>query len=308
MNLMEVFEIITPDGQTFVISDEHSYAVVDSAGNAMPGFSYQTRRGFQSDHAFVDGFAPEARAVTLILAGSTQSRESYWQARAALISHLRPNRGGALVLRHYREDGTAYDLYCWVNAADKDSDSGFSINQEIELIAFDPFWYSANETSIEFSSSGSSELVFPITFPALFGSDDSFGAAEIIYTGDWPTYPRIEIAGPYSSMMVVHSEAQCMIRLNTQILFGESRIIDLNPSDGKTYIRDGDGVDRMDELMMPDSNLMNFSLRAVGIFDTNDPFSGVSGGINTLVANATGIGAGTSLVVKYKERYLGFGG
>lgn len=305
-NLIEIYEIITADGETFIISDEHSFAVIDSAGNGMPGFIYNTRRGYKADRAFVDGFNVEPRAVTLTLAGNTSSRDAYWLARAALLDFLRPNRGGALTLRHRRENGDAFDLNCWIVAASPDSDFGFDLQQTIELIAFDPFWYSIDETSILFSTTTGRQLVFPITFPISFGSDNSFAGTTITYTGTWVAYPRIEVTGPYSSFMVVHSEAESLIRLNTQIFAGESRIIELEP-DEKKYIQDGGGVSRMDELLMPDSNLVNFSLRPVGIFDQDNPFSGVPAGTNTINANATGVGAETTVTLKYKERYLGLG-
>lgn len=313
--LGEVDVIITPDGQTYHLGNGFDRAVVEVGGRGMVGVEYQTFRGYGQPFPILTGWSLEPRSVTLTLVCGNDTRDEFWRARADLLRFLRFNRGGPITLRHIRADGTARDLLVYPDSGpvfENDYGDWEAYDIEIPLIAFDPLFKDAEQSVLFYRPQSATDLVFPVEFPIEFSSNLNFGRLQVTYTGDFPAWPVIEIAGPYSTITLQHLEVGATIKLQVPIAAGERRIIDLTPGRQIVYDPalqpDDPNYNKFGELVLPDSNLLAFSLRPEGRTVRDDIYSGLPNGLNTILATATGSGDPTSITVRYYQQYLGLGG
>lgn len=304
----EVEQIITPDGVIYSLSTGLERAITQIGGRGMPSAEFLTQQGYLQPYPVVTGWRLEPRQVTLTLTFASESRSDYWIHRAALVDALRFNRGGPFTLRHIRADGTRRDLYAYAVEGSPlfETDLVWETDtEEITLIAFDPLFKNPDfKTEVQtYTVTVDQELVFPITFPIRFEPSLYYNLIMTInYGGTFVTYPIIQINGPYTEIVLTNRQTGAKVGLTVPIAAGETRIIDLDPR--RRSVVDGNGLDRFNELLLPDSNLVAFNLRPAGQAWENNPFEGVAGGINELELRATDPDSTTSVYVTYREQFV----
>lgn len=260
----DVHSIVTADGQSLFIPDGVLFLL--SYGNyGAPPTQFQTRKGYRQTGATELDYSLEPRVVTLTLHRNPAcSRQEYWNNRHELHEFLRPNRGGPLVLTLRQPDGAMRSL---VVRADPGLElppqppdrNHWDVEESVDFLAFDPLWFDPEETVFADASITDTDLVFPITFPIVFGvSGVLFSTGLFTYAGTWETYPTMTLTGPYTRVTITNITTGIAISMNVAILAGEQRIITLTP--GNQSIVDANGVNRFSELG-PGSNLIDFNIR-----------------------------------------------
>lgn len=297
----EVYKIEADDGLIYELHDGETRFVVntiDSAG--LPPVEYLTRRPYRADRLIETGYRlnPRNFAISYQFINDC-SREVYWEARAALLNVVRPNRGEALTVTLIRDDGVkraikARALTPVYPSVDVNSVDEWSFAEILQFDAFDPTFFDPTASMQVVSYNPIQELAFPIEFDEddiYFGSGAIFGTLAITYLGTWYSYPTFTITPPFDSIRVNHNE----LGVNLQLLYGSSTrtvTIDLNTP----AITDDLGISLFNYLS-PDSDLQGFKLQP-------DPI--VDGGINTLIFTIPGAtDPQTTVGVDYLNRYIG---
>lgn len=302
--LGEIEQIITYDGEVFTLGDGFDQAVLTVGGRGMPGASYQTFQGYRQPFPAVRSYLLEPRSVSLTLFTLAGHRSDYWSARRRLVDALRMNRGGPLTLRHIRADGTARDLLCFPDSSPTwDDESEWEAwETEIALVAHNPLFQDAEQTIVRLDENAAA-LMFPITFPIAFEGVFSPIFVDVLYTGDFPAWPLVEVDGPYTTLRLINETTGAVVGLAAPIGLGEKRWLDLTP--GRQSLVDGFGTSRWGELWMPDSVLMAFNLRPAGMPGLMPIYEGVPGGINRIKAVFTGRTEATACRLHYRQQYFG---
>lgn len=296
----EMHMLSTADGKYMAFAPEDKEIQFLVYGNyGAPPTNFITRRGYRQDGETEIYHTLSARRLSVKmhrLPGCT--RQKYWENRNDFHEILRPNRGGPMVLTLRRQGNIKRSI---VVRADpglvlppiSEDEDNWDITEIVEFIAFDPIWYNPSAGAASPSGSIDSELVFPITFPILFGLAQAQFNATITYLGTWVSYPTLTLTGPFTSAIINQLSTGVSIFLIGNVLAGDRRIITLTP--GSISIVDALGNNKFSELG-PTSNLVDFNLR---------PDPEVANGLNTLqavFANATLGQTGFSL--SYNERYF----
>lgn len=296
----EVYKIEADDGLIYELHDGETRFVVntiDSAG--LPPVEYLTRRPYRADRLIETGYRlnPRNFAISYQFINDC-SREVYWEARAALLNVVRPNRGEALTVTLIRDDGVkraikARALTPVYPSVDVNSVDEWSFAEILQFDAFDPTFFDPSVQSESVVNDPAEELAFPVAFDdenIYFGAGGSFGTLEVNYLGTWYSYPIFTIAPPFNSIRINHTE----LGVNLQLLYGSSTrtvTIDLNTPE----ITDDLG-NSLFNYLSPDSDLQGFRLEP-------DPI--VFDGINTLFFTIPGATGLTAVTVDYLTRYIG---
>lgn len=277
----ELHSLMTADGKYLFVPDEE-VQFLTYGGYGLPPTQFVTRRGYRQHGVTEVDYLLEPRAVSVRLyhVGAC-SRQQYWDNRARLLEFLRPNRTGPLVLTLYQPDGAKRALSVRANPGLQFPPVGpdanaWNIDEQIEFIAFDPLWFDPDEEDHVLTGGYGSDLVFPATFPILFGPSGLQFTEDLAYAGTWRTYPVVEIDGPYRQATVQNVGAGVRLGLTVPIAYGEKRIIDLTP--GAQRIVDGNGANRFGELA-PDSNLVDWAIY---------PEPEVAGGVQQVLVTLVG--------------------
>ena len=302
----ELEAIIRPDGEMFIVGNGADRAVAPISGRGAAAVEYTTVRGYLQQSETVLGWRLLPRSLSLVLNWDVQTREDYWQARQDLQRFLRPNLGGDLILRHTRQNGVLRDIKARVDSSPEFADdmNWESMAETLSFIAFDPTFYDPTNQVLTFTKAAPVHLTFPVTFPISFDDPDLVGDDQTVtYTGEFPTWPTIDITGPYSWVAVQNLTTGKMIKLGQPVSAGQTRHIVLIP--GNRQIVDGSGNDCFSELILPDSDLLGFNLRPDGVPVPDDPHEGVSGGVNIVRVTAGDAQVGvTQVTLTYQTRYL----
>lgn len=294
----ELIKLMTVDGNTLMMSDEIIQALAYT-GFGAPPTDYQTRRGYKQHGATELDFTLGIRNVTLHLHRVPGcDRQAYWDNRLALHQFLRPNRGGALTLT-LRTQGDEYRSL--VVRAEPGLDpaplmqgnNNWDIDEVLEFVAFDPIWFDPEEVLFSNSSTTDTDLVFPITFPIVFGlSGVFFSTGSFTYAGTWKSYPTITLTGPYTRATITNTATGISIIMNVAIAAGEQRIISLTPGDQS--IVDALGNNKFSDLS-PGSNLIDFNIR---------PDPEVPGGIQSIDAGFVDGTSDSAFELSFYTRYF----
>jgi hypothetical protein len=245
------------------------------------------------------GFRLDPRIITLLLAMPTQTYSAYWTARASLLSILlSTSESDDITLRFTLDNGSVRSLDCHYVAGGglATSEEANSRLQKIPLMfsAGDPTFYNPTSTTATWTIASIAGLIFPITFPIIFGSDTIDVSETITYTGTWISYPVFTLTGPMSYAQIRNTSTSEKLMLNYAIPAGRTVTIDLGFS-AKT-IKDNTGLNLISYLS-DDSDLATFHLA---------PAPEVAGGINVLTINAgSGIVGITQIEMTYYNRYIG---
>ncbi len=304
--LGELEVILGPDGRAFPLGDGAARAVLFIGGRGAPPLTYHTVRGYRQASETVVTWTLGPRTLGVTITWTVASRSEYWRARATLMAALRPNQGGPLRLRHIRPDGTQREIEAYPDSAPVfEDESGWeTLEERLTFICYDPTFYDPQPRAATFNAVVQEQLVFPIAFPITFGDPERLGdQVAVTYEGDWPAWPLIEATGPYDWLRVVNRSTGAVVKLGQPLGAGETRHLDLTP--GRQTLTDGEGVNRFDELVLPDSDLVAFNLRPAGQPWGDSPYEGVPEGVNLLRVEAAGQVVGqTSVTISYQPRYL----
>lgn len=152
----------------------------------------------------------------------------------------------------------------------------------LECISGDPFW-NGPVVSVAYQLAAT-----PDTFPGPpfnIGDSTAISATTTVGNfGDEEVWPRWTITGPYTTVTVGVADAQVV--LETPILNGESRIIEMDPKLGRS-IRDGSGV-----LKWSDATTLDFGTIPVG------------GEVPLTIAVTGGTVDQTSITLDFETHYL----
>lgn len=293
----ETLSFETADGLSLILSNQVFVYETFPGNFGAPPTNFITRSGYKQDGSTEISFTLQPRDFDIdFWRAPACSRDEYWSNRAALLEIFRPNRNGQLTFSVNRQDGTQRSLKVRATPGpsfQSQRTNDFNVRETLSFIAFDPVWYDPSDNISTLAPSVSSDLVFPITFPIVFGPSGVLFTTSITYTGTWKSYPTLTLTGPYTSATISNVTTGVSIFLTVPILAGESRVLDLTP--GSQSLVDGNGDDAFGDLG-PTSNLVDFNLR---------PDPEVSGGIQTVEAVFYG-GSGASVFsINYHNRYIG---
>lgn len=291
--------IETADGQELFVPDLEAIQFLTYGSFGAPDTTFQTRRGFRQHGATELDYTLAPRTITVQLhRNAACSRDEYWANRAALHDFLRPNRGGPLTFTLRQPDGVMRSIVVRADPGlelppPPPNTNDWFINEPLDFIAFDPIWFDPTETAFNNAASTDTDLVFPITFPIVFGvSGVLFTTGLFSYAGTWKTYPKITLTGPYTRATITNVTTGVVISMNVAIGAGEQRIITLTP--GNQSIVDASGVNRFSELG-PGSNLIDFNIR---------PHPEVANGQQEIRAEFTDGTGASAFRLAYNARYF----
>lgn len=295
----DLYSIETFDGKVLVLDGDVRFQTYGFFG--APPTSFQTRRGYKQHGATEIDYRVEERRLSFTLWHAPQAtRQAYWDMRQRLHEFLRPNRNGPLQITVLMPDGARRGIICRADPGlqfppEEAERNHWSVEEELAFVAFDPFWFDADGTSLVLTSTTDANLVFPITFPIRFGSSGlQFGTGVLNYGGTWETFPTFTLTGPYNSAVIEHLTLDVVIYLAVGIGVGERRIVTLTP--GAQSIVDANGDSHFSDLG-PGSNLVDFRIA---------PDPEVTGGQQEIQISLNGGVMGQSAAqVDYRERFFG---
>lgn len=267
MNIPEFHILQTYDGNELVLGSGFDVDInlIGNTGFGAPPVEYQTRRGYRQDGVTELTYNLLPRPVTVSVYHPHKSdRAAYWDLRQRLLDFLRPNRGGPLVYRIIRSDGSERALTVRADPGLTYPVTGnrnsWDIEETITFIAHDPLWFDPTEAVPTISTDNGDELSFPAEAPFEFGIVGvQFSTGTLTYSGTWKTYPVLTLIGPYTSCAIYNRITGAALSFTTSIIAGERRIIDLTP--GNQSVINTDGDNKFAELS-PSSNLIDFYIQS----------------------------------------------
>lgn len=303
--------LITPDGLVYNFDDRSSPLndgrfLLTFEGQGMPDLHYITQRGpFQHGVTVLD-YRLDPRTITYLHFRSACNRQGYWDARADLINHCRPNRQvpntpfKPAQLRKVFPDGTMRDIDVYIQSGpygvprtlDRWRETRFT--ETLKWLAADPTFYDPAATILTLDISICDDLIFPFEFP--FEFCDSTLAAEdtITYGGTWLANPIIYFTGPLRFASVFNKTTLERIAFTRDIPAGTTITVDTRY--GVKTVTDDSGQSWRGALTS-DSDLATFHLA---------PDPEAAGGVNVIAAGGFGgIPGLTSIKVQYNTRYIG---
>lgn len=295
---------ISPDGKEYHFNTQQDKFMYPVTGFGMAPIEYLTQRSpFQHGETLLNYFL-QPRVIQLVHRRNTHGRDAFWDIRADIINHLRPNRQSANslntgVLRKIYPSGEIRDISVLIQAGPAfDPRQGqwdeWSFQDTIRFIAFDPTFFDPSEIENTWAATAIEELSFPIAFPIAFDSGDMRETKTILYTGTWLSYPTFEITGPITGPLISNLSTGESIQVNYIVSAGETVTISLGYGN-KTVVND-DGDNLIGSLSV-DSDIATFHLA---------PDPEASGGENQIRISGSDVQYGTTQVVMtYKTRYIG---
>lgn len=298
MSVGDIIYLQTFDGNEIFLPDDD--VKIRTWGNAgAPPVNFITRKGYKQHGTTEVDYLLEPRTLSVELWHSPAcTRQQYWDNRLALHEFLRHNRGGPFRFVLREPNGNLRALTVRANPGltfppPDIADNNWSVDETIDLIAFDPVWYDPDSHTDFISGAVSQNLVFPITFPIIFGSTHIVSSEQITYAGTWISYPTLTLFGPFASATIRHIEKNVFIQLTAPVGGGDLRRIDLTP--GAQSVTDQFGNNKLADLGVT-SNFVAFGLY---------PDPEVAGGIQTITADFTGGSAGGSAMqIEWHDRFF----
>ena len=305
---MELHSITTADGKEYQLNDKTLRFVLEPtpADIGLPGVDYSSKRFYQQDGETELAFFLRPRRFSLQVTQQTCNRQELFEARQNLINFLRPNRNGLLTYTFINEAGVkraimGRALTTPFSAGGSDEWDEFSYTGKIQIQCQDATWFDPTAISASVARTPIEQLVFPITFPIKFGSDERWGQADITYAGSWYSYPVIRVYGAFDRLVLTHQETGYVIDYLGSIAAGGYVEFDLrhNYDSNGNYvgatIKDHTGANRFGYLNST-SNILKFRIEPDGV---------VSDGTNTITLDAPGFDTNTTFTLSYYTRYIG---
>lgn len=299
----EVTDYIGADGVLYPLHVPAAIGrwVISSSGWGAPPVDFVTQRGpYQHGETVVDFFL-RPRVIQLLIRQQFCDRDGYWSGRAALLDGIRPNRqipptGTAPgTLRRQLSDGSYRSIDCYLQEGPRFEPrqlgqwDSFAFQEVLRFVAYNPVIYDPGGHTEVFAID--EELVFPITFPIVFGSLNA--VADITYPGTWLEYPTITITGPISSPGITNETTGETIALDYDVASGE--VVTITLAYGTKTVVNGAGTNLIGSVT-PESDLGTFHLA---------PAPEAPLGVNTIRVTGTGVSAFTAVTVSWFDRYFG---
>lgn len=176
---------------------------------------------------------------------------------------------------------------------DASREANWYIDETIQFVAFNPVWFDPTTQIQSVAAAANQQLVFPITFPIVFGSSGFTFPVNIAYAGSWYSYPVFTLTGPYSSAIITNTTTGVSFIMAVALPGGAQRIITTTP--GNISILDASGNNAFSELG-PGSNLVDMNIR---------PTPEAPNGVNAFTINMYAPGSGSAAALSYNAQFLG---
>jgi len=304
---IEFHDYISPDGRTYRFDNRNDRFVYAFEGDGMPDIDYITQQGPGQHGETVIDYQLKPRTIQLLHRRNGCGRSNYWDNRADMLNLLRPNRQsyGSVNpgrLRRRLPGGTVRDIDVFImpttpkfSARPEDSYDEFGISEVIRFYAPDPTYYDPTQVCLEWTLASQDHLIFPITFPIMFGTSVIDADLVVTYAGTWLAYPTIEITGPISGLEIINETLGKTLALNYVISAGET--VTINLAYGNKSVTSDIAGNLIGALKDDGEDLVGFYLA---------PDPEASGGVNALnVVGASAIVGTTSVEIAYYTRYIG---
>lgn len=267
MNPLEFHILQTYDGNELVLGSGFEVDLnLQGTGNfGAPPTEYQTRRGYRQDGVTEISYNLLPRPITVsVYHPHVNNRTDYWDLRQRLLDFLRPNRGGPILYKIIRPDGSERALTVRADPGltypTTSQRNSWDIEETLTFVAHDPLWFDPTEAAPTISTASGDELSFPAEVPLEFGIVGvQFTTGVLDYAGTWRTYPTLTLVGPYSSCAIYNRITGASLGFTTNIVAGERRILNLTP--GNQSVMNSIGDNKFSELT-PSSNLVDFYIQS----------------------------------------------
>jgi hypothetical protein len=288
----------SPDGTEYPLDIPGLRFVTSAEGEGMPPINYNTQRGpFQHGVTLTDYFL-QPRTVQLAIRHNFTNRDAYHAGRQGLVGILSPGlqllTGGIQTgtLRKQLTDGSLRDLNALILQGPNFNPRGtqwdeFAYTEVLRFQAFDPIWYDPTVNTRAFAAQGT-VLTYPITYPIVFSTIDSF--VILNYTGTWKAYPTFTITGPTIGVLLQNDTTGDHIAVTYPLPAGRTMSISLQPGAKQILLDDGTSLLGY---VTDDSDLSAWHLTP-----QND-------GVNELRAYATGVSSASRVSMTWLDAYLG---
>jgi hypothetical protein len=309
----------TPDGKIFEFEADDKFIVSDE-GYGLPPIEYKTQRGpRQHGNTMVD-YRLEKRVIQIITRQDTCSRFDYWDARADWINMLRPNRHAYNkktpgILQKYLPNGEKRFIKAVIEEGpifgpqDQEVWDEWGFTEALRFVCNDPIFYDPTPICYTWTLATSDHLVFPFFFRVptseredggglLFAQSVINSPEEVTYDATFESYPEFEIIGPLNGTEIYHAELDKTIKLNYNIIAGDTVTIGLQP--GNKVVTSTLNGDIIGTVSNP-RDLTTFRLL---------PDPELSNGINTIIVTGTDAVADSSFAnsqvqMTFYRRFIG---
>ncbi len=291
---------IEPNGTQHDLTDPNSYFWTPGAqGMWMPTIQFQGQQiPLQPGEIPRLILAGPRDVLVPIMARSAISRADLFnklEQLASMFYTTNPQKPG--ILRRTTPNGHVRDLNCfYLDGAKGDEsvdNSGVGhMAMVINLHASDPFWYDSDYTQLTFTPTGIVDFFQVPIFPLHLSPDGESDAFTINNTGDEKAYPIWQIIGPcanpvFTNTFVAENGATLTKTLSLSISLSSGETLTVVTKPGSGSIKKQDGSNQF-------SALSDFTSSLWPLVPGN----------NSCGVALSSPGAGTQVVLKYKQAYL----
>ncbi len=192
--------------------------------------------------------------------------------------------------RRTAPDGSMRDLFCYYQGGlefDETMDSGVRgpgwAKVVLSLYAADPFWYDSIYTTLTFVPSGAAPALLPSLIPIKLGFGGILSSFLVSNAGDFEAWPVWTIHGPGVNPVLSNTTTGKTTTLTVTLGSSDVLVIDTRPGVKNVTLN---GTTNW-SIYNPASSLWSFSAR----------------NLNTCGLSMTGTGAGSQVILQYKQRY-----
>lgn len=299
--MSDVLELsVIVDGHAYDFTDLSTYIIEAIEGLGMPAVERYFDRAPGQDGDTDRGFTVMPRFIDLIFAVEGSDPGDFWDQRNLLRAILRPGPE-AIQFKFTKPNGDVrqidLDFYDGLRGSFSTAGKIGLIQRDAITLKASGLFYNPVPVGWNFGiNAGSSGWTVPMDVPVDVGSSAIDETRPLSYGGEWDEYPLIELTGPMTNPVATNVGPGLVLDFTgATVSAGHKRIIDL--SWGKKTIVDHLGVNKIDDLVLADSDLGDWRLVAAqGVLPPH---------INTIGFSATGLTSASQFKIIYSERDLG---
>jgi hypothetical protein len=297
--VLEYDSYVAADGHKYDLHAPFVRAVISDTGTGMPSIHYITERGPTQDGETLENFFLQPRTVQMVIRDNALSRSALYNIRRDIVNALRPNRSSPErpgTLKKFMPNGDVLCLDCVLQggltfpARNPSVWDERALSDTLQFYAPDPTYYLDGGHSQTFSGLVQ-QLVFPATFPIIFGAFDS--TVSVAYVGGWPDYPIFTVHGPVNGVTIVNSDLGAQFTLLYDIPELSTVTIDLRYGFKTATLDDG-------------TDLTVYLIGDIGTWHLA-PAPEVTDGTNTIEITGTAANADTHVDMAWHDRFIGLG-
>lgn len=229
------------------------------------------------------------RVVLLPLGIKTPDEISFTQQMRNMATWFDTPAGTPGIYRRVAADGSTRDLNVYYQAGLEgidDMDGGNRgagwMRTVLQLYATDPFWYDPTYTTATFVPSGAAPALLPKLIPILLGFGGISSAFAIFNLGDYEAWPIWTIHGPGVNPVLTNSTTGKSTTFTITLGGSDVLVIDTRPLQKSVTL----------------NGSVNWS-----IFSPSSSMWPFAKGANSCTLTMTGTGAGSQILLQYKQRY-----